>query len=211
MPSPITPGQIENTVPSASAPMCDKIKAVLLELPALLRDFFDWFLNDDGSISDEAANEINAKLYQPGDLKLSASSVVTDGWLLCQGQAVLRTAYAALFSKIGTTFGAGDGSTTFNLPNPTERLIMIAGGAFPLASSGGADEVTLEEANLPAHVHQVAYGVTSEGTGANIQNDVPISSGHDEGRTDTTSTGGSPPTAVPILNPYMAFNLLIKT
>lgn len=45
------------------------------------------------------------------------------GWLLCYGQAVSRTAYAALFAVIGTTFGAGDGSTTFNLPDARGRVL----------------------------------------------------------------------------------------
>lgn len=50
----------------------------------------------------------------------SAAAIPT-GWLLCNGQAVSRTTYSALFAVIGTTFGAGDGSTTFNVPNLTER------------------------------------------------------------------------------------------
>lgn len=49
------------------------------------------------------------------------------GWLLCQGQAVSRTTYAALFAAIGTAYGAGDGSTTFNLPDPREAALVGAG------------------------------------------------------------------------------------
>ena len=49
------------------------------------------------------------------------------GWLLCQGQAVSRTTYAALFAVIGTAYGAGDGSTTFNLPDPREAALVGAG------------------------------------------------------------------------------------
>lgn len=44
-------------------------------------------------------------------------SVAPDGWLICDGSAVSRTTYSALFAVIGTTYGAGDGSTTFNIPN----------------------------------------------------------------------------------------------
>lgn len=51
-----------------------------------------------------------------GFVKETSDDVVPDGWLECNGQAVSRTTYSELFAKIGTTYGAGDGSTTFNLP-----------------------------------------------------------------------------------------------
>ncbi|MCS5748470.1 tail fiber protein [Klebsiella quasipneumoniae subsp. quasipneumoniae] len=54
---------------------------------------------------------------QPGDIKYTARSTAPTGWLKADGDAVSRTTYAALFAAIGTTFGAGDGSTTFNLPD----------------------------------------------------------------------------------------------
>ncbi|HCM6673365.1 tail fiber protein [Klebsiella pneumoniae] len=54
---------------------------------------------------------------QPGDIKYTARSTAPTGWLKANGDAVSRTTYAALFAAIGTTFGAGDGSTTFNLPD----------------------------------------------------------------------------------------------
>ena len=52
-----------------------------------------------------------------------AGKTIPDGWLLCNGAAVSRTTYAALFAAIGTSYGAGDSSTTFNLPNLHERFI----------------------------------------------------------------------------------------
>ena len=55
--------------------------------------------------------------YEPGDVKMNLSEQIPDGWKECNGQALSRTAYAALFAKIGTTWGAGDGSTTFNVPD----------------------------------------------------------------------------------------------
>lgn len=54
---------------------------------------------------------------QPGDYKMIAGSTIPDGWLLCNGAAVSRTTYAKLFAAIGTRYGSGNGSTTFNLPN----------------------------------------------------------------------------------------------
>ena len=52
-----------------------------------------------------------------GDIKAIGGTVPASGWLLCNGAAVSRTVYKNLFSIIGTTYGAGDGSTTFNLPH----------------------------------------------------------------------------------------------
>jgi microcystin-dependent protein len=61
------------------------------------------------------------------------------GWLLCDGTAVSRTTYAALYATIGTTFGAGNGSTTFNLPNLTSKFPR---GAVTPSTGGGSDTHT---------------------------------------------------------------------
>lgn len=60
------------------------------------------------------------------EIKIWPSSTIPDGFLLCNGSAVSRTTYANLFSKIGTTFGSGDGSTTFNVPDLRDRYIIGA-------------------------------------------------------------------------------------
>lgn len=54
---------------------------------------------------------------------ISAFHTVPEGWLQCNGAAVSRTTYAALFAVIGTKYGSGDGSTTFNLPNLHHKFI----------------------------------------------------------------------------------------
>lgn len=60
---------------------------------------------------------------QPGEVAFFARSTAPAGWLKCDGSAVSRTTYAALFAAIGTTFGAGNGSTTFNLPDARGEFI----------------------------------------------------------------------------------------
>lgn len=67
------------------------------------------------------------KIFQPGDFKDYGGGTVQAGWLLCNGAAVSRTTYAALFAAIGTTWGAGDGTTTFNLP-PARKVAVSSGG-----------------------------------------------------------------------------------
>ena len=63
-----------------------------------------------------------------GSIKPFAGTTIPDGYLLCDGSAVSRTTYAALFAVIGTTYGSGDGSTTFNLPNLSDGRVAAGTG-----------------------------------------------------------------------------------
>lgn len=84
-----------------------------------------------------------------------AGTVAPQGYLLCDGSAVDRTTYATLFGVIGTTFGSGDGSSTFNLPDLSGRVPLGVSSTHLLGSTGGSETVTLTESELPAHVHVV--------------------------------------------------------
>lgn len=84
-----------------------------------------------------------------------AGSTAPEGWLLCDGSAVSRDTYATLFNVIGTTYGVGDGSTTFNLPDLSGRVVIGVSGTHALASTGGSETHTLTESELPAHSHIV--------------------------------------------------------
>ena len=95
--------------------------------------------------------------WTPGDIKMAGYSAPEAGWLVANGQAVSRTAYAALFAKIGTTFGAGDGGNTFNLPDLAGRMPMGADGSFPLGSQGGAESTVLTMLQIPQHTHTIAH------------------------------------------------------
>jgi microcystin-dependent protein len=76
-----------------------------------------------------------------------------NGWFLCDGSAVSRTTYASLFTAIGVIWGAGDGATTFNLPNLQDRFLLGEGILHPLASEGGSSDISLSVANLASHSH----------------------------------------------------------
>jgi len=84
-----------------------------------------------------------------GAIIMYGAAAAPTGWLNCDGTAVNRTTYAALFTIIGETYGVGDGSTTFNLPNFASK--------FPrgntAGSTGGADTHTLSVAEMPSHSH----------------------------------------------------------
>jgi len=77
------------------------------------------------------------------------------GWLLCDGSIVSRTTYSALFAIVGETFGAGDGSTTFVLPNLIDYVPAGVGGTLgsTIGVTVGALTVTLTENQLASHTH----------------------------------------------------------
>ena len=81
---------------------------------------------------------------QPGDYKMIAGSTIPDGWLLCNGASVSRTTYAKLFAAIGTRYGSGNGSTTFNLPNLNGRHVLGTTNTGNLGSyvSAGLPDIT---------------------------------------------------------------------
>ena len=76
-----------------------------------------------------------------------------DGFILCDGTAISRTDFATLFTIVGTTFGSGNGSSTFNIPNLRDRFIVGAGSGYNLNATGGSSTTTLGTANLPSHTH----------------------------------------------------------
>lgn len=108
-------------------------------------------------------------------------ATLPSGWLWAAGQAVSRTTYARLFTALGTTHGAGDGSTTFNLPDMRGRVAVgkddmngsaanrmtNAGSGITgttLGASGGAETVTLTTAQLAAHNHTASFAGSALGT-----------------------------------------------
>lgn len=113
------------------------------------------------------ANGIN-----PGIIESYSGSSVPDGYLFCNGQAVSRTTYSDLFAVIGTTYGSGDGSTTFNLPNLNGRSIVgkDSSNFTTLGATGGSINTTLTTANIPSHSHTVTAkgSVSSTFTGSNV-------------------------------------------
>jgi microcystin-dependent protein len=74
-----------------------------------------------------------------GTINAFGGSTAPEGWLLCQGQAISRTTYADLFAVIGTAFGAGDGSTTFNVPDLRGEFLRGAGTNSHSGQGSGGD------------------------------------------------------------------------
>lgn len=153
-----------------------------------------------------------------GTLTMFGGSTVPTDWLLCDGRStgISRTTYSALFAVIGTTYGAGDGSTTFNLPDFRSRIPIGAGTGTglttrTLGTTGGAESVTIASGNLPTHQHTITHGhantfaVSGGNTGINSVNHthtftsgtVSANHTHDQGthghsyKTAATATSGT--------------------
>lgn len=188
---------------------CEGFK-MLLRQPGLINQFLDWILDGDGNLSSEAAASFSDYLSPVGTIILwGGTSVPSTNWLVCNGQAVSRTTYATLFQRYGTTWGVGDGSTTFNLPNVQDAIPIGAGSYAGLGAAAGNRYKTLTIANIPAHDHSMTFKRSTADSGP----DDLFATGNDPGDYDdqtkiTSSVGAGE--AVDVLNPVKGFYFLIK-
>jgi len=161
-----------------------------------------------------------------------SSSSVPTGFLECNGAAVSRSTYSALFAIISTTYGAGDGASTFNLPDLQDNVAMGKSGTKALASTGGANTVTstgnvggstanatLTEAQLASHDHALqfraqggpnaapAIGPNNAGPGQNRQTD---NAGSGQGHSHNMSANFTGD-ATSVVQPYLTVIYIIKT
>lgn len=118
-----------------------------------VEDRFDGIKGDATIATDGTLTIANHGLLPAGVLLPAALAAAPAGFLLCDGAAVSRTTYKALFEAIGTAYGVGDGSTTFNVPNLTERVPVGKGASMALASIGGEKNHSLSEGEMPSHSH----------------------------------------------------------
>ena len=104
--------------------------------------------------------------FPSGALSMFAGATIPTGWLVCNGAAVSRTTYQALFIAIGTLYGSGNGSTTFNVPDLRGRAPIGVGAGTgltnrTLASESGEETVILSTTTMPAHTHTDAGHIHS--------------------------------------------------
>lgn len=189
----------------------------------------------DGQIT--AAKLVTAQRAEPGDLKLSARSAPSSGWLLCDGTAYSRTTYADLFAAIGTTYGAGDNTSTFNVPDYRGRVLVGAGAGTGLTSRSRGQTFGAESASIaahthtgPAHTHTVtgntgttsnnhSHGFFDAGGGAGEQVDATEGQSADHthavnlttGSSGTGATGSGGGATITGLLPAGVANVFIKT
>jgi microcystin-dependent protein len=95
-----------------------------------------------------------------------AGSAAPSGWMMCYGQAVSRTTYTALFAAIGTTYGAGDGATTFNLPDLRGRIAAGADNMGGAAANRVQASTTATTTNASANITVASAAGLSTGMAA---------------------------------------------
>jgi len=158
-----------------------------------------------------------------GEIRMWATGTAPTGWQLCDGTQLNRTSESALFAVIGTTFGVGNGSTTFHVPNFQGRLPIGVGTssatgatAWALAEAGGEETHTLTTAEMPAHSHAELFNT---GSGSNNSGDYPFGrddsgqnvrgdSTNDNSAVSNQNTGGG--NAHNNMSPVMGINFIIK-
>lgn len=147
-------------------------------------------------------NRVTASI-SAGVITAFAGATAPTGWLLCDGSAVSRTTYASLFSVIGSTYGGGDGSTTFTLPYLKDKFVLGKGSTYTtLGAVGGEETHTLTIAEMPSHNHKSSGNTGGSSIGirdADFDNGLNI---------DTTYTGGNG--AHNNMPPYIVLNYIIK-
>lgn len=149
-----------------------------------------------------------------GSIVPYTSSTIPDNWFICEGQAISRTEYSELFEVIGTTYGTGDGKTTFNLPNLKGRVPAGRDSADSnfdvLGETGGEKTHTLTVAEMPSHRHNLQTNINATSFGSN--NSLARGSGGTtewKGNDSYIETAGSNQPHNN-LQPYITLNYIIK-
>jgi microcystin-dependent protein len=152
-----------------------------------------------------------------GEIKMFGGSQVPAGWFFCDGSTVSRTTYAGLFRVIGTIYGAGDGSTTFTLPDFRGRSPVGVGtgsatgatamalGSTPTTGAGGEQTHVQLLAELAAHAHNMTYAANSTAGGT-----ASLYAGNNTGSNTTASASVGSSTAMNILQPMVVVNFIIR-
>lgn len=201
-------------------------KIICILLPILLGSAFSQEFEVDGNLkvqgdiifSDESTMASASSGIPAGILAPFAGGTAPDGWLLCDGSAVSRTIYSSLFAVIATNYGAGDGSTTFSLPDlrgrmalgldnmgGTSRNIVTAATADTLGAESGEEMHQLTEDEMPSHNHTYDG---KRGVGGSPHHTSMQGANHQDQSQTTNLTGGDQPHNN--MPPYMALNYIIK-
>jgi microcystin-dependent protein len=153
---------------------------------------------------DDALNGLAA--FPTGSIISLANSAVPNGWLYCNGSAVNRATYAALFGVIDTTYGVGDGSTTFNLPDLRGRTVIGSGQGAGLTNRiltqlVGEENHQLTIPEIAAHTHPNAQGVDGIAGAGGASGDA----------TNTASSSAGSDTPHNNMQPSLVLTPIIKT
>ena len=180
-------------------------------------DKSDTSMADSGTDKKVKKSNLIKDTVPAGVVDMFAGSTAPSGYLLCDGSAVSRSTYSKLFTAIGTTYGSGDGSTTFNLPNLKGKVAVGLNSADTsfdtLGETGGEKTHTLTVAEMPSHTHNIRYAGGAKG--------ISLNGGGNWYGLSWNSTGASTDELQPLntggggshnnLQPYIVLNYIIKT
>ena len=166
-------------------------------------------------VTDDNMNEIKNTINTNtpvGSISLFAGKTAPNGWLICDGSAVSRTTYANLFSVIGTTYGTGDGSTTFNIPNLKGKVPVgydSSDTSFDtIGETGGEKTHTLNINEMPSHTHRAGFKFAAPLGTSTTYDAWMYANNMEAGTVSTDSTGGGQ--AHNNLQPYIVMNYIIS-
>lgn len=169
------------------------------------------------NITGKLTNSGGGAIVPIGTVLDFAGSNAPTNYLLCDGQAVSRTEYAELFAVIGTTWGSGDGSTTFNVPNSQGRVSMGVGtntdpnghsGTWVLGDTGGEYNHKLTIDEMPTHDHRVCTNSVQGSTNVISVDSVYNGSDNNPSRYYTSTCGGDG--FHNNIQPFVAYNKIIR-
>lgn len=132
----------------------------------------------------------DTKLLLTGDYVWSTRTADT-GRRACDGGAISRTDFSALFAVIGTTYGSGDGTTTFNVPNLVGRVMVMIGNATftAMGQTGGEETHVLTTAEMPSHTHSMGSFFSGAGVNNGVSGGAPVNTVNTQ--TGTAGTDGA--------------------
>lgn len=198
---------VKVTLPKASEPVVGKEGLITRPWQRFLSQLFV----RTGQDTDLVESGVNT-----ADLKATAASTAPEGWLICDGSAISRSTFASLFIAISTTYGVGNGSTTFNLPDGVGRTLIGAGTGTASAATAHArgdesgDEthmITLDE--MKNHAHSVANGSVLVDSAAGSEYESAAGNKGNIVAVTTANSGGDQPHNN--MQPFFVANWIIKT
>lgn len=167
-----------------------------------------------------STNTFPAQFAPVGEVKMFAGAAAPTGYLLCNGAAISRAAFPVLFGVIGTTYGAGDGSTTFNVPDLRDRGAVGASGTKALGSAGGSatKPVPVHTHSTPNHTHTDNFSIAGSTSGllTNSGSNLAAVNGHTHVLNGGVTSSGAGTTGAAsgadfdVMNPYLAMNYIIR-
>jgi len=193
MPELATIENIASDTPSRTVTLSGISVTVLLSCLDGAGRWFDWF--DDGKqvtypqyvqiLEYLAQARYELMLSQIGEVKMTASAIIPDGCLLCDGATYEKASYPDLYAVLASEFIIDD--THFRTPDLRERFVMGASDTSPIGATGGATTITLTVDQIPSHHHTIPFTATTlavEPGEVTVLTPVPILT------QDTGDTGG---------------------